>query len=86
MMDDSKDSCSEASDTLLEYLDEDELPQSAYKTIVDDAIGIDDFLANEGSVAPLTLDDGSPSIKPRPYQLEMLEESLKRNIIVAVSC
>lgn len=25
-------------------------------------------------------------IKPRNYQLEMLEESLERNIIVAVSC
>lgn len=24
-------------------------------------------------------------VKPRPYQLEMLEQSLKRNIIVAVS-
>lgn len=27
----------------------------------------------------------SPKTRPRQYQLEMLEESLKRNIIVAVS-
>ena len=30
-------------------------------------------------------DGGREVVKPRPYQLEMLEESLGRNIIVAVS-
>ncbi|RDL39000.1 uncharacterized protein BP5553_03340 [Venustampulla echinocandica] len=29
-------------------------------------------------------DDRTPDIKPRPYQFEMFEESLKRNIIVAL--
>lgn len=29
--------------------------------------------------------EGTSTLKPRNYQLEMVEESLKRNIIVAVS-
>jgi len=45
----------------------------------------DDCLSDQSSLAALTLDDASPVIKPKAYQLEMLEESLKRNIIVAVS-
>ena len=48
-------------------------------------------LANETTTTDLpttALEDVGPSIpeiKPRPYQLEMLQESLERNIIVAVS-
>jgi hypothetical protein len=30
-------------------------------------------------------DDSTMKLEPRAYQIEMLEESLKRNIIVAVS-
>lgn len=46
---------------------------------------IDAFLSDGNSLNSLILDDGPPVIRPRPYQKEMLEESLKRNIIVAVS-
>jgi len=44
----------------------------------------DDLFSDHASIASLTLDDGTPNIKPRAYQVEMLEESLKKNIIVAV--
>lgn len=40
---------------------------------------------NEALPRSLRLGDGPPAILSRPYQLEMLEESLRRNIIVAVS-
>ena len=30
------------------------------------------------------IDDGIPAIKPRPYQLEMVQESLSKNIIIAM--
>ncbi|KAH8818129.1 hypothetical protein F5882DRAFT_252622, partial [Hyaloscypha sp. PMI_1271] len=45
---------------------------------------INDLLSDEGSLSPLTLDDGTPSAKPRPYQLEMVQESLNKNIIIAM--
>jgi superfamily II DNA or RNA helicase len=51
--------------------------------IVEDITGRGDFLNDESSSATLNLSDGTPSIKPRAYQTEMLEESLKHNIIVA---
>ena len=46
---------------------------------------IDAFLSDSDSLKSLVIEDGPPVIKPRPYQKEMLEESLRRNIIVAVS-
>ncbi|KAK2625820.1 hypothetical protein QTJ16_005132 [Diplocarpon rosae] len=46
--------------------------------------GIDDSLSDVESQDSLDLNDGPPVIKARPYQKEMLEESLKRNIIVAM--
>ena len=84
-MDDSDCSASDTSETILAQFDDDELPhlQAVQSEIVEDLTD-DDFLSDEASIASLTLNDGSPVIKPRPYQLEMVEESLKRNIIVAV--
>lgn len=46
---------------------------------------IDAFLSDSDSLKSLVIQDGPPVIKPRPYQKEMLEESLRRNVIVAVS-
>ncbi|KAH7351083.1 dicer-like protein-like protein 2 [Rhexocercosporidium sp. MPI-PUGE-AT-0058] len=45
---------------------------------------IDSFLSDSDSLKSLVIQDGPPVIKPRPYQKEMLQESLKRNIIVAM--
>lgn len=45
----------------------------------------DAFLSDSDSLRSLIIQDGLPVIKPRPYQKEMLQESLKRNVIVAVS-
>ncbi|KAK0104085.1 Dicer-like protein 2 [Cadophora gregata f. sp. sojae] len=45
---------------------------------------IDAFLSDSDSLKSLVIQDGPPVIKPRPYQKEMLEESLRRNIIVAM--
>jgi superfamily II DNA or RNA helicase len=43
----------------------------------------DSFSDSQASLPALTLSDGAPSIKPRSYQIEMLEESIKHNTIVA---
>ena len=49
---------------------------------------VEDLTAEECIPSPGSteaLQDGVPTIKARPYQKEMMEESLKKNIIVAVS-
>ncbi|PBP20089.1 RNase3 domain-containing protein [Diplocarpon rosae] len=46
--------------------------------------GIDASLSDVESPDSLDLNDGPPVIKARPYQKEMLEESVKRNVIVAM--
>jgi hypothetical protein len=75
----------ESSPEELEPLGEEESVRPANE-IVEDLTGeIDELLSNKSSPASLSLQDGPPVVKPRPYQLEMLEESKKRNIIVAVS-
>jgi hypothetical protein len=75
----------ESSSEGLEPLGEGESVRRANE-IVEDLTGeIDELLSNSSSPASLTLQDGPPVVKPRPYQLEMVEESKKRNIIVAVS-
>lgn len=56
----------------------------AGEVIIDELDTNDEVLTASSSFVSLTLDDHSPSIKPRPYQLEMVEESLKKNIIVAM--
>jgi replicative superfamily II helicase len=83
-MDDSGDSASDVSDTILVPFDEDEPPRLPGEIVDDLANEIDDFSSDEGSLASLRLDDGSPVIKPRPYQLEMVQESLSKNIIIAM--
>jgi hypothetical protein len=83
-MDDSDDSASDISETILAHFDDHKLPRLPDEIVEDWTVGIDDFLSDEGSPSSLSLADGSPIIKPRPYQLEMAEESLKNNIIVAV--
>ena len=50
--------------------------------IIEDLTGEDDLLSeSQSSLASLNLSDGTPSVKPRSYQTEMFEESLKHNII-----
>jgi hypothetical protein len=83
-MDDSDDSTSDTSETILVHFDDDELPRLPDEIVEDLTDGIDDFLSDEGSLSSLSLAYGAPVIRPRPYQLEMVEESLKKNIIVAV--
>ena len=46
---------------------------------------IDAFLGDADSLKSLNFSDGPPVIRPRPYQKEMFEESLEKNIIVTVS-
>lgn len=50
---------------------------------------VEDITVMEDASSPastiLEPNDGVPKIKARPYQKEMLEESLRKNIIVAVS-
>lgn len=76
------DTSSETSDTPLHINHIEHTPAS--QTLIEDLTEEDKFLSDTSSLSSLVLKDGPPEIKPRPYQLEMLEESLKRNIIVAV--
>ncbi len=78
-----EDSGSETSETVLQQDSLDEIPVTTIPQ-VEDLTEEDKFLSDTSSLSSLILNDGPPKIKPRPYQLEMLEESLKRNIIVAV--
>lgn len=43
---------------------------------------LDDTFATQGDEIPLIMP--IPTFEPRKYQLEMLEESLRRNVIVAL--
>ena len=52
------------------------------REIVEDLTGEDDIFSYRFSLSSFNLRDVAPCIRPRAYQLEMLEESLKHNIIV----
>lgn len=52
------------------------------KEVVEDQT-VEECIPSPGSSE--ALQDGIPTIKARSYQKEMMEESLKKNIIVAVS-
>ena len=84
-MDDPEDSTSESSETVIDNSGEDEAVTAAKEIIEDKTGAIDDPLSEGSSPRPIDLNNDLPAIKPRPYQLEMVEESLKQNIIVAVS-
>jgi hypothetical protein len=75
----------ESSSEGLEPLGKEESVRPANEFVEDLTGEIDEILSDESSPAPLTLQDGTPVVKPRPYQLEMVEESKNHNIIVAVS-
>jgi ERCC4-related helicase len=45
---------------------------------------INDLLSDEGSLSSHILDDGTLSVRPWQYQLEMVQESLNNNIIIAM--
>lgn len=63
----------------------DELPVTANE-IVEDLTGEGDVcLDDEESLSSVGLGGGPPVLKPWSYQTEMLQESLRRNVIVAVS-
>jgi hypothetical protein len=83
---DLDDSDSELSVSILPLPNpDDDFPVNANE-IVEDLTGeADAFVNDEASLSSLSLVDGLPVIKPRPYQTEMVQESLKRNIIVTVS-
>jgi superfamily II DNA or RNA helicase len=83
-MDDSDEALSDVSETVLADFDNDELPIVPDELIEDLTDGINDFLSDESSLASLNLEDDPPVIKPRPYQLEMVQESLNKNIIIAM--
>jgi hypothetical protein len=86
-MDDSdaaSEAASEASGNLVLDQDPDELPVPAQELVIDLAADGSDASSKKRSPISLIGDDSAPVIKPRAYQLEMVEESLKRNIIVAV--
>lgn len=55
--------------------------------IIDDRTGEDDDMSSEdGPRTPATtMSEGKQTVTARTYQLEMLDESLKKNIIIAVS-
>lgn len=78
---DSGDSDSNISDTSVELPEPNSQP--ANETL-QDLTGEADDAASPSSLN-LTDSNGTPVIRPRPYQEEMVQESLKRNIIVAVS-
>jgi hypothetical protein len=73
-MENSDDSASDVSETIPEPFEEVELPRLPDDIVEDLTDPINDLLSDEGSLSPLTLDDGTPSVKPRPYQLEMVQE------------
>lgn len=90
---DFSDATSNASSTVLDLVEADDLDEIN----VADTEDVEDLTAAAPGVskdngAEEVLQDagveelkrGGISVKPRPYQLEMLEESLKKNIIVAV--
>jgi hypothetical protein len=66
-MDDSDDSASDVSETIPEPFEEVELPRLPDDIVEDLTDPINDLLSDEGSLSPLTLDDGTPSVKPRLY-------------------
>jgi superfamily II DNA or RNA helicase len=80
-MDDS-DVSSETSNTALHPDDADNIV--THTSIVQDLTDEDRFLSNASLLSSSVLKDGPLEIKPRPYQLEMFQESLKRNIVVAM--
>jgi len=83
---DLDDPDSELSDSILPLPNlDDDLPVKANETVEDLTGEADAFLNDEDSLSSLSLIEGPPVIKPRPYQTEMVQESLKRNVIVAVS-
>ena len=54
------------------------------KEVIEDLTGENASLSDSvSSLSTLSLGDGLPSVKPRSYQIEMLEESLNGNIIIA---
>lgn len=82
----SSDSSSESCDPSEEgrCRNNDELPVAA-NVVIEDLTGeTDDLVGENESFVAFNLSSGVPAIKPRSYQLEMFEESLKQNIIVAV--
>lgn len=80
MMDSSEDE--EESTVLQEELSNDPSPRA--NEVVVDQVEDQSTFSDASSLASLLLSDGPPSIKPRAYQLEILEESLKCNIICSM--
>lgn len=83
-MEESDDSASDVFEMVLAPFDKDELPHLLDEVVEDHTNEVDDFSSDDDSPASLILDDGIPAIKPRPYQLEMVQESLSKNIIIAM--
>jgi hypothetical protein len=75
----SPESCSEE-----DYENEPHVDEAPLANEVVEDLTVEESIPSPGSTE--ALQDGVTIIKARPYQEEMLEESLKKNIIVAVSC
>jgi len=66
-------------------LDEDDTGEPKGHQVIIDPAGQNGFEIDDAFVPTIKVKDDTLEIKPRAYQIEMLEESLKHNIIVAVS-
>ncbi|KAH8687850.1 hypothetical protein BGZ60DRAFT_394641, partial [Tricladium varicosporioides] len=83
-MDDLEDSSSETSNTILDGPNFDEAPITAHE-IIEDLTAEESVSPDDQEIPiPTSAKDAAPVVRPRSYQYEMLEESLKRNIIVAM--
>ena len=83
MVDDLQDFSSNPLDTS----DSDEVTDPVATAVANESV--EDFTSGQDIPSPSSftgLKDGVPVVKARPYQKEMMEESLSRNIIVAVCC
>src|SRR4051794_6354812 len=68
--------------------DEYEKEEDLGEAVINNEEIVEDLTVEESIPSPRSADglqDGVPVIKARAYQTEMMEESLKKNIIVAVS-
>ena len=81
-MDDSDGSLSSAPSASQQLDAIDPLPST--NEVIIDLTGDQDDSSTDAASPAVLVADKPPVIKPRPYQTEMVEESLRTNIIVAV--
>lgn len=83
-MDQPEDSIDGIDEDLIRNLDDVVDLYIPTQEVVEDFTGeTEEIDVNAPFLSPLT-DGGKPKVTPRAYQLEMLDESLKQNTVVAV--